>query len=167
MPNIPFKVDDRNTNLNFGALETWSGKTDRKTAHISDEGGFVTYLTNKTGAPSVKGTLVSASTTTDNAFGLQSNEYDAFGVVYESGIQDGDICPIVVSGIASVLLKDGVAVTRSMFVVAADTDGRANVVANPGSGLPATDLHFKECGHFIESKAAGTNVLAKAVIHFN
>jgi hypothetical protein len=54
-----------------------------------------------------------------------------------------------------------------MFVVAADTDGRANVVANPGSGLPATDLHFKECGHFIESKAAGTNVLAKAVIHFN
>lgn len=52
------------------------------------------------------------------------------------------------------------------ILLAADTDGRAIGTSNPGSGLPGTDTHFKECGHFVESKSAGTNVLALACLHF-
>jgi len=134
---------------------------------LTVEGGIAVKMTNKTGSASVKGSLISASTTVDNSFILQSNEYDTMGVVYQDGVADGSECWIVVSGIAEVLMKDGVTPTRGDILIAADTNGRADRTANPGSGLPAVDTHFKECGHLVESKVAGTSVLAKAVIHFN
>lgn len=133
---------------------------------MTPEGGVAIQLTNKTGVASVKGTLVSASATTDNAFELQSNELDTFGVVYEAGIADGSECWVVISGRAQVLLKDTTASTRKDLCVAADTDGRALSVAMPTTP-PSVDQHWKECGHFIESKVAGTSVLAYAMLHFN
>ena len=130
------------------------------------EGGVAVKLTNKTGAASVKGTLVSASTTTDNAFALQSNEFDCFGVVYEAGIADGSACWVVVSGIAELLMKDTVAAVRGYIAISADMDGRATCIAVP-TATPTSDTHWKEIGHLIESKTAGTSVIAKAIIHFN
>jgi hypothetical protein len=136
-------------------------------AMFTPEGGFAIKITNGTGATSVKGSLVSASTTTDNAVILQANEYDTLGIVYESGVAAGEDMWIVVSGRAQVLVKNATAITRGMIIIAADTDGRAIAVANPGSGLPTVDVHFKECGHYTESKNAGTDVLAWGIVHFN
>ncbi len=136
-------------------------------ARFTDEGGFAVLLTNGTGAPSVKGSLVSVSTSADRRFILQANEYDSIGVVYESGVADGSDCWVVVAGAVDVLFKDGVAPVRGSILLAADTDGRGDQTANPGGGLPGVDVHFKECGHVMESKSAGTSVLSRCMIHFN
>jgi imidazoleglycerol phosphate synthase glutamine amidotransferase subunit HisH len=56
---------------------------------LTQEGGLAVRYTNKTGAPSVKGTVVSLSTAVANAVISQTNTYDAVGAVYEDGIADG------------------------------------------------------------------------------
>lgn len=147
-------------------LENGGGIKAQK-SFFTPEGGFATRLINKTGADSVKGSLVSVSTAVDNAFILQSNEYDTMGLVYEDGIADGSDCWVVTSGRAQYLLKDGVAAARGEILIAADTDGRADRVVNPGAGLPGTDIHFKEVGHCSETVSAGTDVLVWGVVHFN
>jgi hypothetical protein len=133
---------------------------------MTPEGGIAVKLTNKTGVNSVKGSVISASTTNDNAFHLQSSEYDSFGIVYEDGIADGSECWVVISGRCQVLLKDTVGTSRASLMIAADTDGRADVLSTPPPP-PTTDTHFKEIGHCIEAKTGGTNVLAYCIIHFN
>lgn len=138
-------------------------------AGMTPEGGLYTTLVNKTGAPSVRGSLVSASTGTDYAFELQSNEYDAIGVVYDNGVADGSACRVVFAGVADVLLKDTTAATHGQWLGAADTDGRAYAATGPGGGgFPGvTDTHFKEIGHCLQSVGGGSDVLVRAMVHFN
>jgi hypothetical protein len=132
------------------------------------ERGYLLKMTNGTGAATVKGTLVACSTAANDKFILQANEYDTIGVVQEAGVADGSDAWVWVNGsICQVLFKDSVAATAGNILLAADTDGRAIDVANPGGGLPGTDTHFKECGHVLETKSAGTNVLVLASLHFN
>lgn len=136
----------------------------------TDIGGLAIQLTNKTGAPSIKGSVVSASTLNDMSIVLQSTELDSIGVVLESGIADGGLCWVVIQGIAEVLLKDNTAATRGNWVIAADTDGRANATQptpQPNNTLSEHTTHFKEIGHCVESIVAGENKLAKVVLHFN
>lgn len=131
------------------------------------ERGFLVSIINDTGAASIKGSLVHASLATDRAFALQTNEFDTFGIVAVSGIAAGAPCWVWGDGsLAHVLFKDGVAPTRGYIVIAADTDGRADNIPFPGGGLPGTDTHFRECGHCVESKAPGVNVLALARCHY-
>lgn len=142
----------------------------RGTAKIkmTPEGGIAIRLINKTGSASVKGSMVSASTGVNEAFVLQANEYDTLGVVYEAGIADGASCWVVTSGIAQVLLQDSTAATRGNWCHAASTDGRADCsLALPG-GTAFTEVneHLKEIGHCLESVTAGTNKLAKIILHF-
>jgi hypothetical protein len=64
------------------------------------------------------------------------------------------------------LVKDSTAMVRGYVAIAADTDGRASntdIAAIPGN--PAIDTHFKEVGHVLESKDAGTDVMC--MIHFH
>jgi len=132
------------------------------------ERGILTRGINRTGHTSVKGELVSCSTSADDEYILQGNEYDTVAVVAESGIAEGEEMWMWKPGSrAQVLLKDTTAATRGQILIAADTDGRAIGIANPGGGLPGTDTHFKECGHILQSKSAGTNVLVLAEIHTN
>jgi hypothetical protein len=151
------------------ANPTFTGTVTTPKAVITPEGGIAVSLINKTGVSSVKGSVVSTSTTTDNAFTLQANEFDSIGVVYTDGVADGSDCLVVVSGIAEVLLKNGTASTRGYWVKCADTDGRADASNSMPSGgsFALVDDHFKEVGHCLESKVAGTNVLAKCVLHQN
>jgi len=131
------------------------------------ERGLLVKMINRTGHTSVKGELVSNSTTADREVILQANEYDTIGVIQEAGVAEGSEMWVWVSGVCQVLYKDTVAAVRGNVLIAGDTDGRAIDIANFGSGLPATEIHFKECGHVMESKTGGTNVLALAIIHFN
>jgi hypothetical protein len=134
----------------------------------TSERGFLLKMVNRTGGTSVKGTLVACSTTADREVIKQANEYDTIGVVQEAGVAEGsDIWVWMIGSVCQVLMKDTVAAVHGNILIAADTDGRADNIANPGSGLPGTDTHFKECGHMMESKNAGTNVLALAILHFN
>jgi len=74
---------------------------------ITPEGGFAVRLTNKSGAVSVKGQIVSHKGTVARAFDLTAvGANHCLGVVYESGIADGAECWVVVSGIAQVLMKN-------------------------------------------------------------
>ena len=132
------------------------------------ERGFVVKMINRTGGVSVKGTLVSPSTTADREVIKQANEYDTIGVVQQAGVAEGaEMWVWTVGSVCQVLFKDTVAATRGNILLASDTDGRAIDAQNPGIGLPGTETHFKECGQVMESKEAGTDVLALASLHFN
>lgn len=131
---------------------------------FTPEGGTAIRVLNKTGGASVKGTVVAASTVTANA--VMTNPIDGdmpIGVMYETGIADGQLCWVVTSGIADVLFKDTVAPILGGVIYSSSVAGRVDI----SSTVPAATTHFKECGHSFEAKSAGANVLAKCVLHFN
>jgi len=132
---------------------------------ITPEGGLAIPMTNKLGYASIKGEIVEQSYTYDKSIQIShSNEDHPIGVVYNSGIPDGEIVYVVISGIADVLFKDTVAPSTQMIhVYQSNVSGRAD-----GSiGSVNTARHWGEIGHCLESKSAGTDVLAKCVLHFN
>jgi hypothetical protein len=132
------------------------------------DGGIAVQLLNKTGVASVKGSVVVAGTV-DDSFLLQSNELNAIGAVYEAGVADGELCWVTFAGIAYVLLADGTGSTAGYWVKSHATNGRADASAAlpTGSSFAEVENHFKEIGHSLESKVAGTNVLCKVMLHFN
>ncbi len=129
----------------------------------TDEGGLAVRLTNKTGVASVKGSIVQPHTN-DNSFELtEGNCVECFGAVYENGIADGSECLVVISGRCQVLLKDATASTTKNWVQTSNVAGRADATnASPA----AAPQHFQEIGHCIETKGAGTDVLAFIMLHF-
>jgi hypothetical protein len=128
------------------------------------EGGRTVALINKTGAASVKGTLVRASSTANSAFEVAPTSSDEpIGVVLDDGIPDGSYCRVVIAGRAQVLLEDGVAATRGYWIESSATvAGRVTMSIEP---VPAT--HWGEVGHCLEEQASGTDVLAWCILHFN
>lgn len=128
--------------------------------------GYGIWLINKTGAPSIKGTVVQADTTTDFAFKVEDADGDdAIGVVYNDGVPDGSNCLVIVAGVAEVLLKDATAVTHGNWMATHDVAGRADGTAATPPGAVAA--HFQEIGHDVESKGADTDVLTECILHFN
>lgn len=148
-----------------------AGVSPTPTAKFTAEGGLAVQLINKTGAVSVKGTVVETSPTDDNAVGLEEADgLDPIGVIYEDGVVDGDPVWVVVSGVAEVLLEDGTASTRNYWVrTSTSVAGRADATnaGPPGGTVAALETHAKEIGHCLESKTSGSDVLAKCVLHFN
>jgi hypothetical protein len=131
---------------------------------LTSEGGMYISILNATGAVSVKGTIVGASTTTDNAVMIAPANYDMpIGAIYEDGIANGALVKVVVSGKAQILLKDGLASTNGYWCGVSDTAGRMYQTA----AVPATIDHNKEIGHSIQAVVSGTNVLSYVVLHFN
>ena len=90
-----------------GTSGTFSAGVGNSYFKITPEGGFAVRLTNKSGAVSVKGQIVSHKGTVARAFDLTAVDANhCLGVVYESGIADAAECWVVVSGIAQVLMKN-------------------------------------------------------------
>ncbi len=141
-------------------------------ALTTEEGGLAIRLINNTGAASVKGSVVDASHSVEAAVELEgAGDLDPIGVIYDDGVADGDWVWIVVSGIADVLLEDGTGSTYGNWVETSGTAaGRADATnaAPPASGvIGEVQEHFREIGHCLETKGAGTGVLARCVLHFN
>jgi len=138
---------------------------------FTDEGGLAISLLNKTGSASVKGTVLISSTSTDSAVAVAPGDsYSPMGVMYESGIADGEYCWVVVSGLVDVLIKDGTAAVHGNWVGMSDTNGRADAtsVAPPDGGLLEGLIeHMKEIGKSMQSKSSGTDVLCRCNLHFN
>ncbi|MCK9602403.1 MAG: hypothetical protein M0R37_15495 [Bacteroidales bacterium] len=139
-------------------------------AFFTPEGGLTIKLTNKTGAPSVKGYMVHANSGQDNSFVLGLvDEPDPIGFVYENGVADGSECLVVVSGIAQVYFIGNT--TRGQFARWFLSADGASYVAGQciAEALPASPFsdakHFYEVGHVLESRTGAG--LAKCVIHFN
>lgn len=135
---------------------------------LTPEGGTVTWVINKTGAPSIKGYIVEPEGSTDFAVKYpEPGDVDPIGVVYDSDIPDGSLMRIVVAGIADVFYRGNV--TRATFARVATTveAGNGGQAVNEALPIPpfATDKHFQEIGHPIESRIGAG--LAKTVLHFN
>lgn len=138
---------------------------------LTKDGGIALKYTNKTGAASVKGTLVDNSLTVDDAVAVASaNSYDHIGVMYEDGIADGSDVWVVVLNDAYALLEDGTAATKGYWVRPSTTvAGRVDITLTAPSGgtIGQLDEHFREVGHCEESVTSGTDKLAKIHLHFN
>lgn len=136
---------------------------------INENGARMVQYINKTGANSIKGTLVHPSITTENAVEAQTSEFDTVGVFYEDGIADGELAWVIIDGTAEVLLEDLTDTAVGNWVYASAVDGRANgsLAQPPGGTITALTNHFKEVGHSISNESAGTDVLAKIILHFN
>lgn len=144
-------------------------QSDEMSGMTTDLGGYAIKLINKTGANSVKGTLVSADTGVDDACRLTPLDgLDTIGIMWSDGVADGSAVWVVVSGIAQV--KTGAAATRGQFVrqsVTTDTGAAAGIAITEAAPTTpfATDNHFREVGHCIQTTGAAG--LARCVIHFN
>jgi hypothetical protein len=131
------------------------------------ERGIIKKMVNKTGVASVKGSVIDASPSIDNVIQLCDTEFDAIGIIAEDGVADGDEVWVWTNGsTCQVLWKDSTSATRGYVALAGDVAGRAIDVAVP-SANPSNDQHWKEIGHVLESKIAGTNVLVLCNLHFN
>lgn len=136
---------------------------------ITDDGGLAVKLTNKTGAASIEGYVVTPHLSVDNAVRLATIDgANGIGVFLESDVADGDEAWVVVSGIAKVYFSN--APTRGYIArtgLAADTGevaGQALSEAYPVSPF-TTDKHFCELGHILESKTEAG--LARCILHQN
>jgi hypothetical protein len=141
--------------------------TDAKIA-FTDQGGIAIKLINKTGAATVKGTVVTTGTADNGVIKVPVNVPNPIGVFYEDDVAADAEAWVVVSGIADVLFSN--APTRGYLArtgLTADTgevSGEALSEAVPTSPF-ADDKHFCEIGHILETKAEAG--LAKVVLHFN
>lgn len=135
---------------------------------ITPEGGVAIKMVNKTGGATTKGYVVEPDTTTDNGFVLAGiDDPDPIGVIYDAGVADGGDCWVVILGRADVYFAG--AVTRAEFArtpVTADGGSAGVAIAEAVPTSPfATDKHFQEVGHILES-TAGAGV-ASCVLHWN
>jgi hypothetical protein len=118
----------------------------------------------------VKGYVVRASPTYDNAVALiVKDQPDPIGVFLEDGVADGSDAWIVTGGIGDVYFV-GNTVHGQLARGFLTQDGASYVIGqamaeNVPSSPFASDKHFFECGHVLESRTGAG--LAKCVLHFN
>ncbi len=130
---------------------------------FTPEGGIFQTFVNNTGN-SVKGTIVVASTSVDNAVDIAPGDSPMpIGIIYENGISNGNPVKVVTSGKAAVLLKDDEPAARGNWCGVSDITGRMMQKAT----APSTTEHYREIGHSLENKNSGTDVLALVSLHFN
>ncbi len=121
-------------------------------------GGYAVKLTNKTGANSIKGEIVIASTGTALAVALAgANETSSTGVFLEDGVSDGSEAWVVTGGLAEVKMDAGGCALGDRIIAGA-TAGRGTV-----SNTPAIAVHFQEIAHAHQIAAA--NGLAICAVH--
>ncbi len=159
---------------NSDAIERVDNEVEALKTHMSkvfytELGGIAIPLINKTGATSVKGMVVRTSPTVANAVSYTDTSgaglYSPVGVIYNSGVADGEMVWVVIAGIAEVYAIEGYAVALG--------DGLRTTTGAPGKAgsflaSPTDAEHWREIGHTLEAKTIGdANRLVKAVLHFN
>lgn len=131
---------------------------------ITPEGGLYITLVNKTGAASEKGTIVVASTSSDNSVDIAPAEsHLPIGVIYEDGIADGSNVKVVVCGIAQVRLASGQTATRGYWCGVSTVAGKMSQSEDSPTAIGQNCAHI---GHSLQTvQTAGS--LALVVLHFN
>ena len=145
-----------------GATGTFSAGVGNSYFKITPEGGFAVRLTNKSGAKTVKGQIVSHKGTVANAFGLTAVDANhCLGVVYESGVGNGAQCWVVVAGIAQVLMKNAATMGHICRIPLTADDGAAAGYAMAAEQAPTASVY--KIGDILETKTADT--LCKVLLH--
>lgn len=138
---------------------------------FDNNNSIIVMYYNRTGAPSIQGTIVTASGSYDDAVDINpANIPKPIGVIAVSGIANGALVPVIVCGKAYVLLQDNTAATRGYWAKVSDTQaGRADITNQfpPGGTIVALEDHGSEVGHCHQSVTASTNKLALCTVHFN
>ena len=128
---------------------------------ITPEGGFAVRLTNKSGAVTVKGQIVSHKGTVANAFDRTAvDAKHCLGVVYESGVEDGAQCWVVVAGIAQVLMKNAATMGHICRIPLTADNGEAGYAMDAAQSDTAS---VYKIGDVLESAEA--EVLCKVLLH--
>lgn len=124
------------------------------------------WVQNATAGTIVRGTVVKVDTAADRAIiATAAGDLDPIGVVLED-IAAGKWGRIIVAGLAWVRLDNAGAVTREMWVgTSAASAGQGNAGAIPFP--PNSDSHFREIGHTMQERGAGSNDLVLCILHFN
>ena len=137
---------------------------------FSPDGGLMVKLINKTGGASVKGTVVTGGSVVANSVvKIVKDVPNPIGAFWESGVADGSLAWVVVSGICDVYFV-GSTTMGDLARGFLTSDGGAYVagqaLSEPVPGSPfATDKHFYEIGHVLETRVGAG--LAKICMHFN
>jgi hypothetical protein len=129
------------------------------------DGGIARQKINKTGAPSIKGTVVKNDTTVANGvIAAPVDSVEPMGVVYTAGVADGSAIWVVFTGCAKVLQDDSNTSSNGHWAgTSGTTAGRVDTYASaPGAVLG----HFQEVGHVDTGAASGTDVLIDIDLHF-
>lgn len=147
----------------------WKSFIGNANTRMTPEGGLAIRVLNKTGAPSVKGTVLEAHTTISGAVKLADvDDIDPNSVMYDDGVPDGQYVWVVTGGKTPVLYSTTVALgTISRVSISGDGTATAGYAVNEALPTPpfATDNHFREIGHPLE--AIGSPGLAMTALHFN
>jgi len=145
-----------------GASGAFTGAVAGPKAKLTAEGGLAVKLTNKTGAASIKGTIVGVDSAAGNAFDLTAIDANYnLGVVYESGVDDGAECWVVVIGIAEVLMKND-ATLGQQCRIPLNTD-TGEVAGYAMADAQAATASVYKIGDILETKTADT--LCKVLLH--
>ena len=142
---------------------------------FTDIGGLAVKLANGTGGATIKGTAVALGDPlvgdTAGSFKLApASSFVACGIVLESGIAAGQDAWVVISGFADVLIKDGTAATKGYWAKMSDVAGRVGITEAEGpmgSTYATLGDHMREIGFAVETQGSGTDVLCRALLHFN
>lgn len=146
------------------SYELFSARVGSTSSGFTPDGGIYETFVNNTGT-SVKGTIVVASTTTNNAVDIAPiGSTMPIGVIYENAVPNGSPVKVVVYGKAEVLLEDNQSATTG------DWCSVSNTVAGrmfQQSSEPTDTDHNREIGHSLQNVDSGTDVLALIQLHFN
>lgn len=145
-----------------GTSGTFSAGVGNSYFKITPEGGFAVRLTNKSGAVSVKGQIVSHKGTVARAFDRTAVDANhCLGVVYESGIADAAECWVVVAGIAQVLMKNAATMGHICRIPLNTDDGEAAGYAMDAAQSGTASVY--KIGDVLET--ANAEVLCKVLLH--
>ena len=149
--NLPVSL----LNLVFGTGQ--SGTT--------SEGGVYETFKNSTTGTSVKGTIVVASTTDPGGVSAApAGSVSPIGVIYESGIAQGQNVKVVTYGKAEVLLaSDQTSHTGYWCGVSSLENGRMYQIEDAPIG---TSSHSQEIGHSLQTVST-VGELSLVQLHFN
>jgi hypothetical protein len=146
------------------------GASDVSPMKFTTEGGLALRVINDSGV-SVKGHIMCASE--GNNFAVTrcvEGDLDPLGIALQDGVAQGQEMYIVISGKADVMFNANGATRGDLarMSVSADT-GNTDVAVAQSEAAPsnpsATDKHFQEIGHCLETRAGAG--LAKCILHFN
>ena len=147
----------------YGTTGTFSAGVGNSYFKITPEGGFAVRLTNKSGAVTLKGQIVSHEGTVANAFNLTAVDANhCLGVVYESGVEDGAQCWVVVAGIAQVLMKNA-ATMGHICRIPLSTDGEGKAVGYAMDAAQSSSASVYKIGDVLET--ADAEMLCKVLLH--
>ena len=147
------------------SYELFSARVGSASSGFTPDGGIYETFLNNTGTDSVKGTIVVASTTTNNAVDIAPiGSMMPIGVIYESTVPNGLPVKVVVYGKAEVLLEDSQSATTGYWCSVSNTVAGRMIQE---SSEPTDTNHNREIGHSLQTVDSGTDVLALIQLHFN